>query len=414
MGNLLLVLTALAPRPYKAAAMSQPRSRPIAAPPVPRFAERAPGVLVEEVAGGRAKDEFLRFQLDHYAGDGQFVAPIIAERREFLDPKLNPFFARARATFFLARRGGRVVGRVAAVFDERYNEFHGTRDGLVGFFESQNDPGLAALLFEAACAWLKRQGAARCIGPVNLGFHHEVGVQVLGHELQATMLLPYNPPFYGVLFEANGFRKLKDLYSYEVHALRGIPEKVRRLAARVKASGQVKVRRLDLAHPERDLARMEAIFHTMLRPGFGFAPISHEEFMSIVDRLRPLVVLRPELSLMAEVDGEVVGFSITVPDVHLAQKEARGYLFPFGLAKMLWRARTITRLRGLLFGIKDGWRRRGIDALLAAETFEQALALGYQSAELGWAMEDDTLVNRMLQATGAKHVKTFRVYERPL
>ena len=70
--------------------------------------------------------------------------------------------------------------------------------------------------------------------------------------------------------------------------------------------------------------------------------------------------------------------------------------------------------RGLLFGIKDGWRRRGIDALLAHETFKNALKLGYQGGELGWAMEDDTLVNRMLQTTGAKHVKTFRVYERAL
>jgi GNAT superfamily N-acetyltransferase len=392
-----------------------PRTRSTAsALPAPRFAVRAPDVTVEEVAGSRAKDDFLRFQLDHYAGDETFVPPIIAERREFLDPKRNPFFAEARATYFLARRGGRIVGRVAAIVDDRYNRFHGTHDGFVGFFESQNDPGLAAALFEAAAAWLKRQGARRCVGPVSLGFHHEVGVQVMGHERQPTMLLPYNPPFYGVLFEANGFRKLKDLYSYEVMAIQGMPEKVRRLAQRVRDSGRVKVRRLNLANPEADLSKMEAIFRTMLKPGFGFAPISHDEFMTIVNRLRPLVVLRPELSLMAEVDGEVVGFSITVPDVHLAQKEAGGYLFPFGLAKMLWKARSITRLRGLLFGIKDGWRRRGIDALLAAETFEQALQLGYQSAELGWAMEDDTLVNRMLQATGGAHVKTFRVYERQL
>lgn len=390
------------------------RSSPSVPVPVPRFAVRAPGVTVEEVVGARAKDEFLRFQLDHYAADENFVPPILAERRDFLDPKLNPFFAEAELALFLARRGDRVVGRIAAIKDERYGRFHGTSDGFVGFFESQNDPGLAAALFEAACGWLKRKGARRCVGPVNLGFHHEVGVQVLGYERQPTMLLPYNPPFYGVLFEANGFTKLKDLYSYEVLALQGMPEKVRRLAERVKQSGRVKVRRLDFAHPEKDLSRMEAIFHTMLKPGFGFAPISHEEFMSIVDRLRPLVVLRPELSLMAEVDGEVVGFAITVPDVHLAQKEARGYLFPFGLARMLWKARSIRRLRGLLFGIKDGWRRRGIDALLAAETFEQALALGYQSGELGWAMEDDTLVNRMLQATGARHEKTFRVYQRPL
>lgn len=381
---------------------------------LPRFAVRAADVQVEEVAGGRALDEFIRFQLDHYRDDPNYVPPIVAERREFLDPKQNPFFEQATARLFLARRAGKVVGRVAAVVDRRYNAFHGTADGFVGLFESQNDPGLAAALFEAALGWLKREGMKRCVGPVNLAFHHDAGIQVLGHERFPAMLMPYNPPFYGVLFEANGFTKLKDLLSYEVQAIAGVPERVRRLAERVKNSGQVRVRRLDVYRPESDLLKMQAIFNTMLKPGFGFAPMSHAEFMSIVNRLRPLVLLRPELSLIAEVAGEPVGFSITVPDTHVAQKEAGGYLFPFGLAKMLWRARSIERLRGLLFGVKDGWRRRGIDALLAYETFGQALKLGYQVGELGWAQEDDTLINRMLQAAGGQHVKTFRVYERPL
>lgn len=383
--------------------------------PAPRLAVRASDVQVEEVAGPRAMDAFLKFQLDHYAGDTHFVPPILAERRDFLDPKQNPFFEEAKGANFIARRGDKVVGRISAVVDARYNRFHGTNDGVVGFFESQNDPGLAAALFEAALGWLKRQGVRRCIGPVSFAFHHEVGLQVHGQDRFPAMMMPYNPPFYSVLFEANGFTKLKDLYSYEVQALSGLPEKVRRLADRVKANGQVTVRRLDLANPEADLTRMQSIFHTMIKPtGFGFAPMSHAEFMSIVDRLRPLVLLRPELSLIAEVAGEPVGFCITVPDTHVAQKEANGYLFPFGLAKMLWKARSIDRLRGLLFGIKDGWRRRGIDALLAYETFVKALSLGYQAAELGWAMEDDALVNRMLQAAGGQHVKTFRVYERPL
>lgn len=380
----------------------------------PAVAVRATDVAVEEVHGTKAMDEFLRFQLEHYQGDSHFVPPILAERREFLTPSRNPFFAEGRATFFLARRHGRIVGRIAAIIDERYNRFHNTHDGFVGFFESQNDAGLAAALFEGAFAWLHRQGATRCVGPVNLGFHYEAGILIHGHGRPPAMLMPYNPPFYEVLFEANGFRKLKDLYSYEIHTTDGLPEKVERLAERAKRNGQVVVRRLNLHRPEDDLERIQAIFHSMLKPGFGFAPISHDEFMSIVNRVKPLVLWRPELSLIAEVAGEVVGFAITIPDSHAAQKEAGGYLFPWGLAKMLWKARRIERLRGLLVGIKEGWRRRGIDALLAVETFRQATALGYRSAELGWALEDDALVNRMLQATGAKHVKTFRVYSRML
>lgn len=393
-----------------------PQARTRTPPPLelPRFAARAPDVAVEQVQGPRALDEFLRFQLEHYAGDANFVPPIVAERREFLDEARNPFFQHARAAYFLARRRGRVVGRLAAVVDERHARYHGTADGLVGLFEAQNDPGLAAALFEAAGAWLGRQGARRLVGPVNLAFHFDCGLLVDGFERPPSMMMPYNPRFYGRLFEANGFSPLKDLYSYELHTHQGLPEKVRRLAQRVKASGAVTVRRLDTAHPEREIHRIRDVFETMMKPGFGFAPISEAEFAWAVQRLRPVILLRPELSFIAEADGEAVGFSITLPDTNVAQKAAGGYLFPLGLAKMVWAARGIDRLRVLLFGIRDGWRRRGIDAALAAETFREAERLGYRSGELGWVREDDKLMNRTIQATGAQRIKTYRLYERPL
>jgi hypothetical protein len=389
--------------------------RPSAPPLAPALAARAPDVLVEEVTTARGRDEFIRFQLEHYAGDPNFIPPIVAERRDFIDARVNPFFAQAEGAFFVARRRGRVVGRIAAVVDARYNRFHGTSDGLVGMFESQNDPGLAAALFENAVAWLKVRGMGRVIGPVNLGFHHDVGVLVEGHEKPPAMMMAYNPRYYAWLFEANGFLPLKDLHSYELLTSQGLPEKVVRLAERVRAQGRVRVRRLDTANPEADIRRIKAIYQTMLKPGFGFAPLSDAEFLGLVQRLRPVILLRPELSLIAEAeDGEAVAFGITLPDTNLAQREAQGFLFPFGLARMLWAARNIDRLRALLFGIKDGWRRRGIDALLALETFRQAQALGYVGGELGWVVEDDQLMNRTIQATGARRTKRYRVYQRPL
>jgi hypothetical protein len=380
----------------------------------PRFAARSPDVSVEQVDGPAGRDEFVRFQLEHYAGDGTFVPPIVAERRDFIDPAINPFFTEARAAYFLARRGGAVVGRVAACVDARYNRFHDTLDGFVGMFEAQNEPGLAAALFEAACEWLRRQGMRRAVGPVNLAFHHDCGLLIDGFERSPSMMMPYNPRFYAALFEANGFTGMKDLVSYELLAAQGMPEKVVRLAERCRASGVVRVRRLDTVRPEEDVRRIKAIYETMLKPGFGFAPLTDAEFDQLVHRLRPIILLRPELSLIAEADGEAVAFSITLPDTNVAQKAAGGYLFPFGLAKMLWAARGIDRLRGLLFGIKDGWRRRGIDALLAQETFTQGVKLGYTSGELGWVVEDDRLMNRTIQATGARRIKTYRVYERAL
>lgn len=391
-----------------------PRRAGVEKLPLPqRFAVRAPDVTVEDVTASPAgRDAFIRFQLEHYAGDPNFVPPIVAERRDFLDARTNPFFLEADAALFLARRGGRVVGRVAAVVDRRSNRFHGTVDGFFGLFESQNDPSLAAALFEAASAWLKQRGMQRVLGPVNLAFHHDCGLLVEGFDRAPSLMMPYNPRFYAQLLEANGFERLKDLWSYELLAAQGFPAQVARLADRARRSGKIRVRRIDTARPEADVRRIKAINETMLEPGFGFAPLRDAEFADAVQRLRPVILMRPELSLVAEVDGEVVAFSITLPEINEALKAAGGALFPFGLVKLLWAARRIDRLRVLLFGIQDGFRRRGIDALLAHETYLAAQELGYRSAELGWVMEDDRLVVRTIEALGARRIKAYRLYAR--
>jgi GNAT superfamily N-acetyltransferase len=372
-------------------------------------------VVIEECTSQALRDEFVRLPLVHYANDPVFVQPIMAERRDFIDASSNPFFESARAAFFIARRQGRVVGRIAACVDLRFNRFHGTRDGFVGLFESQNDPGLASALFQPACEWLRQAGMTRVVGPVNLAFHHDVGVLIDGFDQAHAMMNAYNPRFYASLFDANGFTPLKDLLSFEVLAAAGLPEKVVRLANRVRASGQVQVRQVDVSQPEAELRRVKAISESMLKPGaFGLSPMSDAELEHIVKKLKPLILFRPELCLVAEVNGEPVAFCLTVPDTNSAVKEANGTLFPFGLAKMLWAARRIQRLKVLLFGIKSGFRRRGIDALLAHETYLGAVRLGYTVAEVGWMPEDDKLLTRMVQAAGGRRIKTYRVYSRPL
>jgi GNAT superfamily N-acetyltransferase len=378
------------------------------------YAAPAPDVVISEVVTTSDREQFVRFPLDHYAGDPHYVPPILAERRDFIDPRVNPLFQQARGAFFIARRHGRLVGRIAAVIDSRYNRFHDTADGFVGLFDCVSDPSVASSLFDAAAQWVKKAGMQRLVGPVNLAFHNDCGLLVEGFDSPPSMMMAYNPRYYARLFELNGFSRLKDLFTYELSAGQGLPQKVHRLAQRARSTGRVKIRTLDTARPEEDLERIKSIYDTMLKPGFGFAPMTEAELNASALRLRPVVLLQPELSLIAEVDGEAVAFIITLPDTNVAQKAAGGFLFPFGLVKMLLAARSIDRLRVLLFGIKDGFRRRGIDALLAVETHERARRLGYVAGELGWIVEDDALMNRTVQATGARRLRTYRIYERPL
>lgn len=386
-------------------------------PPAP-FAAIAKDVVVTEVLTAADVDAFIRFQHAHYSGDENFVPPIIVERKEFLDRAKHPYFKHARAAYFLARRKGEVVGRIAAVNDSRYNQFHGAMVAFFGMFESQNDPGLAAALFKVAAEWARKEGLRQMIGPLNLTFHHEAGLLIDGFNTPASMSMPYNPPYYESLFEANGLKKLKDLYTFEVQASQSLPDKVVRLAERARASGQVRVRRVDVRDGLGEMRRIKAIYDSMIKPGFGFSPIAEAEWEQMVDRLRPLISLRPELSLIAEVQGAPAAFSITVPEMNGPLKAADGHLsrfgLPVGLAKLLWAARKVDRLRLLLFGIQPGFRRRAIDAVLAHETYREAIRLGYESCEIGWVQEDQSLILRTISVAGARRIKTYRLYERAI
>lgn len=396
-----------------------PRHAATVKPPAPvRFAARAADVVIDEVTSPQGRDAFVRFQAEHYSGDSLYVPQILAERRDFIDPERNPYFSHARAAFFLARRRGKVVGRICAVNDVRYNQFHQASTGFFGLFECQNDAGIAAALFETAASWLKRAGLTSMLGPLNMSFHHDIGLLIEGFDRPPAMNMPYNPRYYAQLFEANGFQKAKDLYSYELTAASGLPEKVTRFATRLRDRGAVTVRRINLADTDGEVRRIKAIYDSMIKPGWGFVPLSDAEFDQLVNRLRPLVLMRPELCFMAEADGEAVAFAITLPDTNQALKAAGGHLsrfgVPVGLVKMLWAARKIDRLRGLLFGVKPGFRRRGVEALMVDETYTAARALGYQSCELGWVRDDDRLIIRTIEATGARRIKVYRVYERPV
>ncbi len=375
-------------------------------------------VLAVDVAPVRTtaqRDEFIRFQLDHYKDDPLYVPPIVAERRDFLDPDRNPFFHHAEVELFLARRQGRVVGRIAAISDPQYNRYHNTEYGFFGMFEAEDDADIARGLFEAAAAWVRARGMKKLMGPLNLSFNHDCGLLVEGFDLPPAMMMPYNPRYYEALLTANGFKKAKDLYAYELSVSVAPPEKVVKAAERARDHEGIRVRSLDIKRLPEELGRIKQIYNAMLERSWGFVPMEEDEFDAISARLRPLARIRPELCLIAEAKNEPVAFSLTLPDSNVALKAARGRLthwgLPIGLARLLWTTRKIDRLRVLLLGVKPAFRKSGIDALLYLETMRMARALGYTGGELGWSSEDNEL-NKSIEAMGARRYKTYRLFER--
>ena len=115
-----------------------------------------PQIEITQVESRAERDAFIKFPWRIYANDPAWVPPLLIERKEFLSRE-HPFYEHGDAALFLARSGGKIVGRIMASDDPNYNALAWNQRGMfTGLFESIDEPEVAAALFDAAAAWAPR------------------------------------------------------------------------------------------------------------------------------------------------------------------------------------------------------------------------------------------------------------------
>ena len=363
------------------------------------------------VAGRTAREAFIDLPYRLHRSDPAWVPALRRDVRALLSPAANPFFDHAEAEYFLARRDGRAVGRIAAIHNRLHNEFQGDRVGFFGFFESEDDADVASSLFTTAAAWLRSRGLSVMRGPASFSTNDECGLLVHGFEAPPTLMMPHNPRRYVGLVEGAGFAKAKDLLVYRTTVDR-LPARLVEASEPVERRYGVATRCLDMRRFRDDVGLVQRLYNASWEKNWGFVPMTSREIEHLARQLKPVVV--PELVVFAEHGGEPIGFAAALPDLNVALKRnPSGRLFP-GLLKILWAARHIDRLRVLLLGTRPEWRGRGVDALLYRRIWEAGARQGYRWAEAGWILEDNHAMRNALAHMGFEMYKTYRMYDRPI
>jgi GNAT superfamily N-acetyltransferase len=371
-----------------------------------------PEILIQPVTSRGQLREFIKLPWKIYRDDPHWVPPLIRQQKEQLNPRKNPFFEHARVKFFLARRGDQTVGRVASVVNQAHNEFHDEKTGFFGFFECANDYMVAEKLLNTARDWLREQGMEVMRGPANFSSNDEWGMLIQGFDKSPVLMMTYNPPYYPEFMDRYGLAKAKDLYAYRMFCKNDIPERLRRMAEKIQKKENLTIRSIDMKDLDAELRRIKEVYNNAWSKNWGFVPMTDSEFNHLAKQLKPLIV--PELVLMADVDGQPAGFSLTLPDYNQALKHINGRLFPFGLIKLWWYARKIDCVRILVMGVVHEYQRRGIDAIFYIRTLNAGVARGIKWGEMSWVLEDNEMMKKALETMGAKIYKTYRIYEMPI
>lgn len=369
-------------------------------------------IEVVEAASRRERDAFVDLPWRIYAGDPAWVPPLRREVQRFIDPRRHLFYRHGAAIPLLATRDGEPVGRVLVSDDPRYNEQHATNVGCFGMFESIDYPPVAEALITAARGWLRERGRDTLLGPIDYSTNYNCGVLVDGFATSQRLLMNHNPPYYERLLLGAGLRPVKDLYAWWINRVPNLDAWLPR-AARLASRG-VTIRHIRKRNLDAEVDRCKRIYNEAWFDNWGFVRMTDAEFADLGHHLAEIA--DEKLVLLAERDGEPVGFSMALPDVNEALRAVPdGRLtrwgLPIGLARLYLAARRIRTFRFITLGVLAGFRGRGIAEALVLRTLDAALAAGYTGAELGWTLDDNVRVNRAIAAVGARRYKTYRIYE---
>ena len=391
---------------------------PVAVAALPRRST-LPAASVEIVAADSlaARKEFVRFAYDIYRDDPHWVAPLEYERLRFIDPRVHPFFKHGAAATFLAKRKGTIVGRILVSDDPRCNAAHGTNAGCFGMFETIDDPSVSGALLDHAADWLRARGRTEVLGPIDYSLNYNCGLLVDGFNTPPRVMMNHNPRYYAPLLEDWGLTKAKDLFAWWFPRELNLTERWGKIAKRLESRTPITIRPVNMRDFWKDARRLKELFAASFADNWGFVDMSEAEFEHLCWELRPFVV--PGLMLFAEHEGQVVGASMTLPDLNAAIRPLHGRLtkwgLPIGLARMFLNLRRSKVGRLMMLGVDPNFRRRGVLERLILQTFDYgANVVGFDAAELGWTLEENHCINGPIAATGAERYKTYRIYQKSL
>jgi GNAT superfamily N-acetyltransferase len=369
-------------------------------------------VDVRPVQGRRDLERFIRLPFRLYRNEPLWVPPLLWERRQFLNRRKNPFFRHAEAEYFLARRDGRVVGRITAQVDRHLNEFQQNAWGLFGFFECEDDQEAATALLEAAASWLRERGRDRIVGPMDFTTNDECGVLVDGWRHPPIILTNWTHPYYPQLIEGAGLAKAMDTYMWALYVDKreNVHQAIWDMADKVETEHGITARHFRKKDLDAEVNRFLEIYNAAWQRNWGFVPLTDEEVRHYAKQLRPL--LDENWAMVAEKDGETVGAALTLPDWNQVFKKMNGRLFPIGWAKFLLGRRKIDRVRVFALGVKREFQHTGVAAKLYQMHFDSAERTPQKGGEMGWILETNKPMNRAMEGMGGEIVRTYRMYER--
>lgn len=372
-------------------------------------------VTIKRVSSKQELKTFIRFNYEFYKDSPYSVPDLYDDMLGTFSPKKNAAFEFCEADYFLAFKGGKVVGRVAAIINRRANERWNKKQVRFGWIDFIDDLEVSRALIGAVKQWGKERGMDTIEGPLGFTDMDAEGMLIEGFDQLSTMATIYNYPYYPRHMEQLGMEKSADWVEMKIYVPDEIPEKHKRISDIIARKYNLHVRKLT---SKREVLR-SGLAHDIFRlindayaPLFNFSRMTERQIDQYVKMYVPVLDLRM-VSIVENEQNEIVAVGISMASLSEALQKAKGRLLPFGwfhlLKALFWKRPKMLDL--LLVGVRPDYQNKGVNALLFTDLIPVYQQLGFEYAESNPELELNEKVQNQWQYFKTEQHKRRRCFK---
>jgi len=373
-------------------------------------------IEIVEVTSRQQYRAFFQFPFELYRNCAQWVPPITKEEMDIFDPQKNAVFEHAMARLFLAKKKGKVVGRIAAMIN--WVEIEELKKNKVrfGWYDTIDELEVSQKLIEAVEAVAIAEGMTYIEGPMGFSNMDKAGLLIHGYEYMNTMITWYHYPYQKVHLEKLGLKKQSEWIEFQIDIYDGkdAPEKIKKFARVIK--GRFKLKTLEFKTTkdvEPHVDKMFELLNQTYNNLQSFVPIQQHQIEVYKNKYLPYV--HPDfIKCVVDENDEMIGFTITMPSFTKALKRINGKMFPFGFYH-LWRAlRKNNRASFYLIGIKESYQNKGVTAIIFQEIQEMFNRRGITKVETNPELEENKAIQALWKNYKHELHKRRRTYSKDI
>jgi len=345
---------------------------------------------VFKVESKSALMEFIRFPFRLYTDCQYYVPPIIDFELSSLDRDKNPAFEVCDASYWLIKRKGKAVGRIAAILlNQELLETKRARFGWVDFID---DKEVSKLLFNLVEEWALKKGAKYLHGPMGFTDLDFEGALIEGFEEPATQATIYNYPYYISHYESLGFTKSVDWIEIRGNISKVIPEKLAKISEYSMKRFNLRVLKFKRdKHIQRYAFEVIALLNKTYKGLYGYYNLTDNQIAYYV-KLYFDFIKKELVNIIVNKEGRIIAMAITMPSMTKAFQKANGHIFPFGFIPILKSFYFKKELDLFLIAVDPDYQKFGTSAVIFHELFTSYIKNGYKKISTGPMLEENQAV----------------------